>query len=259
MPSESLVLANCKNGNNVLQSQMAYINDTRLDATPMDVAVMKAPAGQQLFDWFCKFSSSQFTTTGVQFNATLGPKREEGDYVGNGTNGYDYNNGGFRCWQESFPNRYYQGQFVCAQVIRCDHRVGPSPLPSTSCSAASGNSSDTKPHELTTGVKIGIGVGSGFGGLTALVAIVFAWRYFRNRSATGLSTGQGEQEQSAPYVQNYYHYHPQELDAAHGRVEADSFSPLGELPVAHQQHELETPESKYYTNYDAAGNTLPRP
>lgn len=148
------------------------------------------------------------------------------------------------------------------------------PLPSISCSAASANSNgtDTDPTPgLATGAKIGIGVGGGVGGLMVLVAAVFIWRYFRKRrrSAAELPAGEGGPEKGAAYTHNlgpnagyvnYYHrqQHPQELDAAHVRVEADTFSPLGELPVAHQQHELETPESKYYAHYDAEGNTLPR-
>ncbi|KAK8129195.1 hypothetical protein PG999_001575 [Apiospora kogelbergensis] len=59
---------------------------------------------------------------------------------------------------------------------------------------------------------------------------------------------------------NYYQQHPQELDA-HERVEVDGSSPLRELDTPghqQQQHELETPESRYYAHYDEQGNTLPR-
>ncbi|KAK7978215.1 hypothetical protein PG988_005705 [Apiospora saccharicola] len=269
-PDEYIVLADCKDSNNVLQSQMAYYNETSPANKPQDTAVVAAPAGQ-LSNWFCDFSSGQFTTTGVQFNATLGPKRDEGDYAGNGTNGYDSDNGGYRCWQQYNRSQYKQGQFDCSQVLRCDHRAAPSPLPSISCSAASGNSTDTDPHGLTTGAKIGIGVGSGVGGLILLAIAVSVWRYLRKRRrpATELPVGGGRgPEKGAAYTHNlapdgsyanyHSHQHPQELYAADARVEADTFSPLGELPANHQQHELETPESRYYAHYDAEGNTLPR-
>lgn len=144
------------------------------------------------------------------------------------------------------------------------------PLPSISCSAASGSSSDASPNGLSLGAKIGISVGCGTGGLMALAALVFCWRLFhkRRRRIAELAVGQGGPEENAAYVQhmtpnasnaNYHHHqHPQELFAADLRVEADTFSPLGELPVNNQPQELETPESKYYAHYDAEGNTIPR-
>ncbi|KAK8086265.1 hypothetical protein PG994_001239 [Apiospora phragmitis] len=279
-PTEHVVLADCKNGNNVLQSQMAYFNATSPENKPQDTAVVGTTDGQ-LATWFCGSASGQFTTTGVKFNATLGGKRSEGDYVGNGTNGYDYDNGGFRCFQQYQRNLYKQGQFACSEVVRCDHNPPPSPLPSISCSAASDDGGDTAaPHGLARDAQIGIGVGCGVAGLIALAAIALVWRHFRKRRrlAAELPTeggGVGGGGEFAAYNgqnmmtsdtanTNYYYYHhqhhPQELDAAHARVEADTSSPLGELhaPVNHQQHEMETPESRLYAHYDAEGNTLPR-
>lgn len=126
-PDEYIVLADCKDSNNVLQSQMAYYNETSPANKPQDTAVVAAPDGQ-LVNWFCDAPSGQFTTTGVKFNAALGRKRGEGDYAGNGTNGYDDDNGGFRCWQQYSKSRYRQGQFDCSQVLRCDHRAAPCTL-----------------------------------------------------------------------------------------------------------------------------------
>ncbi|KAK8039544.1 hypothetical protein PG993_007955 [Apiospora rasikravindrae] len=261
-PSEHVVLADCKDGNNVLQSQMAYFNATSPENKPQDTAV--------LANWYCGFSWGQFTTTGVKFNATLGPKPAEGGYVGNGTNGYDSNNGGFRCWQQYHLNLYKQGQLQCSEVVRCDHREAPAPLPSNSCSAASDGGDDTGvQHGLARGAQIGIGVGCGVAGLILLVAAVLFWRHVRQRRRMAAelpagAVGEGAGEKNPAYDVpgashgNYYQHYPQELDAVHERVEADTSSPMGELYAPPQQHEMETPESQYYARYDEQGNTLPR-
>lgn len=83
-PTEHIVLADCKDGSNVLQSQMAYFNASSPSSRPQDTAVVPATDGQ-LATWFCDFTWGQFTTTGVKFNATLGQKRSEGDYIGTKT------------------------------------------------------------------------------------------------------------------------------------------------------------------------------
>ncbi|KAK8093882.1 hypothetical protein PG997_000567 [Apiospora hydei] len=225
-PSEHVVLADCKDGNNVLQSQMAYFNATSPEGKPQVTAVVATPEGGQLASWYCGFWWGQFTTTGVQFNATLGPKPAEGGYVGNGTNGYDSNNGGFRCWQQYKLNRYKQGQFQCSEVIRCDHREAPSPLPSNSCSASDDVGDTGVPHGLALGAQIGIGVGCGVAGLILLVVAGLLWRHFRKRSRLAAELpagGVGEGgEKGAAYAQNmapgtahanYYQHYPQELDA----------------------------------------------
>ncbi|KAK6844408.1 hypothetical protein PG995_014518 [Apiospora arundinis] len=308
-PTEHVVLADCKDDNNVLQSQMAYFNASSPRTRPQDTAIVPTSDGQ-LATWFCDFTSGQFTTSGVRFNATLGQKRSDGDYIGtytfsfdtpiflrspqplslsriskgsslltvadagNGTNGYDHNNGGFRCWQQYEGLLYKQGKFACSQVLLCDHRAAPSPLPASSCSASGSGAADAGSQGLGRGAIIGIGVGCGVGGLIALAAILLIWRHFRQRrrrraAELPAGAGEGEAKSATAYSNaqsvtpttpnaNYYQHYPQELET-NGPAEVDGASPLGELytPVNHLQHEMETPESRYYEHYDEQGNTLP--
>lgn len=124
MSAEHIVLADCRDANGEFLSQMAYFGATDPLDKPNDVVVVRTPAGQTAV-WPCATWSETWTTSGVTFNATLGPKGANGTFAGYGSNGYDYNNGGFRCWQEFIQNRYDYGDGSCSQVYICDHRNAP--------------------------------------------------------------------------------------------------------------------------------------
>lgn len=124
MSAEHIVLADCRDGNGAFLSQMAYFGATDPLDKPNDIVVVHTPAGQTAV-WPCETWSETWTTSGVTFNATLGPKGANGTFSGYGSNGYDYNNGGFRCWQEFIQSRYDYGDGSCSQVYTCDHRNAP--------------------------------------------------------------------------------------------------------------------------------------
>jgi hypothetical protein len=121
--SEHVVLADCRDQNNVLSSQIAYYPDSS-GGTPQDVATVATTTGQTAL-WVCASTSALFTDTNTLFNATLGPKVADGGYAGTGTNGYDSRNGGFRCWQTFQENYYTYENATCNMVYNCDHTVAP--------------------------------------------------------------------------------------------------------------------------------------
>lgn len=129
-PLEYVALADCHDASNVFSSQMAYFpNDTA--SKPQDVAIVSTTAGQTAI-WACSTTSALFTTTNTEFVAQLGPKVSEGEYAGTGTNGYDSNNGGFRCWEQFSESKYTYGGVTCNMVYSCNHNAAPgecSPLP----------------------------------------------------------------------------------------------------------------------------------
>ncbi len=116
---EHVVLADCRNGNNVLSSQMAYFPGAP-SSSPQDVAIVNTPSGQTAL-WPGSTTAALFTTTGVTFTAVLGPQVANGSYAGSGNNTYT----GFTCWQRYVLNLYKYGNTTCSQVYDCDHEVAP--------------------------------------------------------------------------------------------------------------------------------------
>lgn len=90
--NDHIVLADCRDGNEVLSSRMSYYEDG-LKGIPKDVAIVDTPYDQTRV-WVNANTSAQFSTTGAWFNASIGPKVPEGQFAGVGQNGYEI----FTCW-----------------------------------------------------------------------------------------------------------------------------------------------------------------
>ena len=120
--AEHVVLADCRDGDGVVSSQMAYFPGSP-GSTPQDVAVVSTKNGQARL-WAGQETSGLFTDTGVTFTADLGPQVDEGEYAGTGNNGY----GDFTCWQRYSANLYEYDGTTCSQVYDCDHEAQPSEL-----------------------------------------------------------------------------------------------------------------------------------
>jgi len=116
---EHVVLADCRDGDGVFSSQMAYFPGSP-NKKPQDVSVVSTPVGQTAL-WPGRTTASLFTGTGVTFTARLGPKVDEGQFAGTGDNGY----GVFSCWQRFSLNLYEYGGATCSQVYDCDHSPAP--------------------------------------------------------------------------------------------------------------------------------------
>ena len=116
---EHVVLADCRDGDGVFSSQMAYFPGAP-GKKPQDVSVVSTPAGQTAL-WVGQTTKSLFSTSGVTFTAQLGPKGDEGSFAGTGDNGY----GNFTCWQRFNLNLYEYGGNTCSQVYDCDHEPVP--------------------------------------------------------------------------------------------------------------------------------------
>jgi len=118
--TEHVVLADCRDGDGVFSSQMAYFPGPP-GRKPQDVSVVATPAGQTAL-WVGRTTSSLFSTSGVTFTARLGPKVDEGAFAGTGDNGFA---SPFSCWQRFVLNLYEYGGVTCAQVYDCDHEPPP--------------------------------------------------------------------------------------------------------------------------------------
>lgn len=118
--NEHVVLADCRDGDGVVSSQMAYFPGSP-GSTPQDVAVVSTKNGQARL-WAGQETAGLFTDTGVTFTADLGPQVEEGELAGTGDNGY----GPFTCWQRYSANLYDYDGTTCSQVYDCDHETKPS-------------------------------------------------------------------------------------------------------------------------------------
>ncbi|KAK4192342.1 hypothetical protein QBC35DRAFT_247477 [Podospora australis] len=148
-PDEHVVLADCRDSNNVRSSQMAYFQGTP-GPKPEDVAVVKTNPGQTAL-WINADTSGLFTTTKVTFTATIGPKVDEGEFAGTGKNGFEPD---FSCYQQLQANLYVYDGTTCSQVYYCNHseptasRPSPGPSPSASGSGSgsgSGSASSSAP------------------------------------------------------------------------------------------------------------------
>ncbi|KAK0611456.1 hypothetical protein B0T14DRAFT_389978, partial [Immersiella caudata] len=116
---EHVVLADCRDANAVVSSQIAYFEGSP-GRIPKDVAVVQTKPGEAAL-WVNVETSGLFTDTGVTFLATIGPKVADGEFAGIGHNGY----GGFSCWQKYFNNLYEYGGTTCSQVYYCNHEPVP--------------------------------------------------------------------------------------------------------------------------------------
>ncbi len=117
---EHVILADCKdNQSGSLSSQMAYFPSTP-NGTPQDVAVVQTPQGQTAL-WASTTTKGLFTDTDTTFVAILGPKVDDGQFAGTGSNGY----GNFTCWQQYSPNLYTYSGTTCSQVYDCNHSPPP--------------------------------------------------------------------------------------------------------------------------------------
>lgn len=123
---EHVVLADCKDGTGLLSSQMAYFPGSP-GKTPQDVATVQTSPGQAAL-WINRNTSGLFTTTGVTFTSTIGPKVADGEYAGTGTNGF----GPFTCWQEFVKALYVYDGTTCSQVYDCSHERAPGTTSSAS-------------------------------------------------------------------------------------------------------------------------------
>ncbi|KAJ1328933.1 interleukin 15 receptor alpha [Microdochium nivale] len=186
---EHVVLANCRSTARILSSQMAYFNGS-IGPNPQDIAVVRTGFNQQAI-WFGQTTEALFTASGTTFTATLNAIGADGDYIGDGENGY----GPFFCYQRFYQDRYVYNDLVCNMVVDCSHATPtatPSPAPSNSAAASPG---------LATEAIIGISVGAG--GACILLALVcgyFLWRYYRNKLTAPTEDGQvdGEAGEAPP-------------------------------------------------------------
>ncbi|KAH6654652.1 hypothetical protein BKA67DRAFT_286273 [Truncatella angustata] len=282
--SEHVVLADCRDKSGILSSQIAYYPNSNR-GTPQDVATVATESGQTAL-WVCDTTVGLFTDTNTQFVAKLGPKVAEGQYAGTGSNGYDSNNGGFRCWQTFEQDYYVYGNTACNMVYNCDHIIAPSSTASAKCasntaspsSSASPTSSGSSTPALTTGAVIGISVGAGVALLIAIGAAFFIWRRLRSKRRRNPAELPANQSKSSgdplgmlkkspvptpshglPNEANtpwHRHGSPRpvyEMDEQ-GRLEVSGLTPPRELGGS-VRAEMPTPESQYYLWYPANENS----
>jgi hypothetical protein len=202
---EHVVLADCRDGNGHISSQMAYYPGYPL-GSPQDVAQVATPNGQSAL-WAGATTVGLFTTTGVSFTAKLGPKAAEEAFAGTGDNGF----GTFTCWQRYRAELYVYSGTTCSMVYDCDHEPGrssgrrgvlrnvkdveadevtvravsqtPVPAPSSN-STANGTAQGTKSPQSDGGLSpgaIGAIAGSVVGAF-ALGLAIGGWLWFRRRS-----------------------------------------------------------------------------
>ncbi|SPQ24855.1 ffa9d720-6d1a-4006-8778-d8841bda6793 [Thermothielavioides terrestris] len=163
---EHVVLADCRDQNGVVSSQMAYFSGDP-GPSPQDVAVVATAKGQAAL-WVNTNTSALFPDTDTTFTATLGPRVEDGQFAGTGNNGY----GNFSCYQKYVSQLYTYDNTVCSQVYVCDHSTPPPPA-----------SADSSGGGMSRGTVIGIAVGV-VGGLLFLVAAgLVIWFLRRSRRA----------------------------------------------------------------------------
>jgi hypothetical protein len=117
--NEHVVLADCRDRNDVVSSQMAYyLSDP--NSAPQDVTVVATTPGQAAL-WVNANTTGLFTDTGVSFTSILGPRVENGQFAGTGYNDY----GNFSCYQLYYKDLYTYGTTTCSQVYLCDHSDPP--------------------------------------------------------------------------------------------------------------------------------------
>lgn len=235
---EHVVLADCNGLNSDFSSQMAYYPGSAT-GKPQDVAVVPTPDGQYSL-WVDTTTSGLFTTTGVTFTATLGPRVADGQYAGSGDNGYVPL---FSCWAKYKKDLYTWGNTTCSMVYDCDHRDANSTTSasaSASTSAAASSTDTAAPGssgggELPIGAIVGVSIGAGVGAIVLAVGVFFLWRHLRNKDGNKHDPAGAEKEKGAasghapprPYPQ--HPPPPQELDAQYRGAEVHSNSRKDEL------------------------------
>ncbi len=112
---EHVVLADCRDSNGTVSSQMAYYV-AEIGPSPKDVSVVKTTPGQAAL-WVNTNTTGLFTDTGISFTSVLGPRVDDGQYAGVGYNGY----ANFTCYQQYVKELYIYDNTVCSQVYMCDH------------------------------------------------------------------------------------------------------------------------------------------
>ncbi|KAK4447767.1 hypothetical protein QBC34DRAFT_123860 [Podospora aff. communis PSN243] len=157
---EHVVLADCRDANAVVSSQIAYFEGSP-GRIPKDVAVVHTKPGEAAL-WVNAKTSGLFTDTGVTFIATIGPKVADGDFAGIGHNGF----GGFACWQKYFNNLYEYGGTTCSQVYFCNH--DPLPPEAATMIFTQTSNSPTAGVGTTTSNPTAVTTSSGDGGTTSM-------------------------------------------------------------------------------------------
>lgn len=187
---EHVILADCRDGNGVVSSQMAYFNSTP-GPKPNDVSIVHTNPGEAAL-WINRVTEGLFTDTGVTFVATLGPKVADGTFAGTGQNGY----ANFTCWQRYIKELYKYGGTTCSQVYDCNHDKAPgefSPGPNVLLvptfrlavlpTPVGGNDTSSDPMLSPSGVSQGavVGIVVGIVGAVLLAASVglFYWYWRR--------------------------------------------------------------------------------
>lgn len=125
MPTaEHVVLVNCQSSDGVFTSEMAYYGSGTAGSSPSEYAQVTT-ATNETAAWACSTTTAVFTDTETTFVAVIGPNVTDGAWAGTGSNGYDSNNGGFRCWQKSTVDLYVYETRTCSMIYDCDHDAAP--------------------------------------------------------------------------------------------------------------------------------------
>lgn len=235
-PQEHVILADCTSPSRGLLSQMAYYPGSVRDK-PQDIAVVPTTDGQYSL-WVDSTTSALFTTSGVTFTATLGPRVADGEYAGKGNNGY----GDFSCWASYEKDVYQWGNVSCSMVYDCDHQEAPEGAQSSSAETSSGPAAPTSTSQeadtrgrLSIGAMVGASVGAGVGTVMVVLGIFFLWRHMRDKKkARALAEEPAEVKESQVAASSQTPAWPaspppQELDAQWRGTEIHAYSKEGEL------------------------------
>ena len=117
--AEHVVLADCRDGEGVQSSQMAYYNNS-ITSYPNSVAAVRTAKGQ-MAHWEGPDLISATFDSGVTFTANITTVVAQGQYAGTGENDY----GSFTCWYNSTSNLYHWGNATCDEVYDCNHQALP--------------------------------------------------------------------------------------------------------------------------------------
>ncbi|TLS31413.1 hypothetical protein PpBr36_02494 [Pyricularia pennisetigena] len=170
---EHVALCDCRNGADVVSSQMAYYLGEP-DSTPVDVATVPNTPNGQARVWPSATTSAFFTLTNVTFTAKLGPQVEVGAFAGTGTNGWP---APFNCWFRPTQKLYVYDGWECAMVYDCSHDAANSTTPSTTTGATTGrptrSATQTDSSGISTPALIGVAVGSGVVAIIVIGAVGF--------------------------------------------------------------------------------------
>ncbi|KAK0665317.1 hypothetical protein QBC41DRAFT_15707 [Cercophora samala] len=177
IPGEHVVLADCRDRNNIVSSQMAYYTGDP-GPHPIDVTVVETIPGQTAL-WVNTNTSALFPSSNVTFKAVLGPKVADGQFAGTGDNGY----GNFTCWQKHKFNLYeYNNDTLCSQVYACNHDDMPAVLPTPGASSPGATpEAAASSSGLSQGAMIAIIVAVIGSALFGIAMGVFWWYWRRTK------------------------------------------------------------------------------